>query len=182
MASSSSGRTIRTGSASIARPSTSLRSSRTSGYSRKRSVSQRASSLLASIRSARSNTTSLRSISHPAHSRSGASSWQDSIDVGTMVIVLPWHDPLRVAEEISMLDNMRRDRRVNVGFGRRLARRDFEPFNSRSAKRAAASGKALKSSEVPSRRSASRFRGESYRVAETALRPRPRSAKRCPKV
>ena len=28
------------------------------------------------------------------------------VELGTMVIVLPWHDPLRVAEEIAMLDNM----------------------------------------------------------------------------
>ena len=26
--------------------------------------------------------------------------------LGSMVVVLPWHDPLRVAEEISMLDNV----------------------------------------------------------------------------
>ena len=25
--------------------------------------------------------------------------------LGTMVVVLPWHDPVRVAEEVSMLDN-----------------------------------------------------------------------------
>src|SRR3989449_3816301 len=26
--------------------------------------------------------------------------------LGSMVVVLPWHDPLRVAEEVSMLDNI----------------------------------------------------------------------------
>src|SRR5436305_1447265 len=28
------------------------------------------------------------------------------IQLGSMVIVLPWHDPVRVAEEVAMLDNM----------------------------------------------------------------------------
>ena len=26
--------------------------------------------------------------------------------LGSMVVVLPWHDPMRVAEEVSMLDNL----------------------------------------------------------------------------
>ncbi len=29
-----------------------------------------------------------------------------TIQIGSMVVVLPWHDPLRAAEQISMLDNM----------------------------------------------------------------------------
>jgi len=26
--------------------------------------------------------------------------------LGSMVVVLPWHDPMRVAEEVAMLDNI----------------------------------------------------------------------------
>ena len=28
------------------------------------------------------------------------------IELGSMVVVLPWHDPVRVAEQIAMLDNL----------------------------------------------------------------------------
>ncbi|MDH4074808.1 MAG: LLM class flavin-dependent oxidoreductase, partial [Acidimicrobiia bacterium] len=28
----------------------------------------------------------------------------ERVDFGTMVVVLPWHDPIRVAEEVAMLD------------------------------------------------------------------------------
>ena len=38
------------------------------------------------------------------------------VQLGSMVIVLPWHDPMRVAEEISMLDNMS-DGRMVLGIG-----------------------------------------------------------------
>jgi alkanesulfonate monooxygenase SsuD/methylene tetrahydromethanopterin reductase-like flavin-dependent oxidoreductase (luciferase family) len=44
-----------------------------------------------------------------------------------MVMVLPWHDPMRVAEEISMLDNMS-DGRMILGIGRGLGRVEFEGF------------------------------------------------------
>lgn len=49
------------------------------------------------------------------------------IGLGTMVVVLPWHDPIRVAEEVVMLDNMS-DGRVILGIGRGLGRVEFEGF------------------------------------------------------
>lgn len=50
-----------------------------------------------------------------------------NLGLGTMVIVLPWHDPLRVAEEVAMLDNMSNGR-VILGIGRGLGRVEFEGF------------------------------------------------------
>ena len=48
----------------------------------------------------------------------------ERVEMGTMVIVLPWHDPVRVAEGIAALDNMLGGRRLSIGFGRGLGRRD----------------------------------------------------------
>src|SRR5258707_14952964 len=42
------------------------------------------------------------------------------ISLGTAVIVLPWHDPVRVAEEIALLDVISGGRRT-FGFGRGAA-------------------------------------------------------------
>ena len=47
--------------------------------------------------------------------------------LGSMVVVLPWHDPVRVAEEFVMLDNLSNGR-VVVGVGRGLARVEYEGF------------------------------------------------------
>ena len=47
--------------------------------------------------------------------------------MGSMVIVLPWHDPMRVAEEVSMLDNLS-DGRMILGIGRGLARVEYGGF------------------------------------------------------
>ncbi|MYE46292.1 MAG: LLM class flavin-dependent oxidoreductase [Chloroflexi bacterium] len=48
------------------------------------------------------------------------------IDFGTMVVVLPWHNPIRVAEEVSILDNLLEGRKLTIGVGRGAARREFD--------------------------------------------------------
>ena len=50
-----------------------------------------------------------------------------SIQLGSMVCVLPWHDPVRVAEEVAMLDAMSNGR-VILGIGRGTGRVEFEGF------------------------------------------------------
>ena len=49
------------------------------------------------------------------------------IKLGSMVVVLPWHDPMRVAEEVSMLDHISEGRLI-LGMGRGAGRVEFEGF------------------------------------------------------
>lgn len=49
------------------------------------------------------------------------------VQLGSMVMVLPWHDPTRLAEEIAMLDHLSGGR-VVLGIGRGLGRVEFEGF------------------------------------------------------
>jgi alkanesulfonate monooxygenase SsuD/methylene tetrahydromethanopterin reductase-like flavin-dependent oxidoreductase (luciferase family) len=49
----------------------------------------------------------------------------ETLLLGSMVVVLPWHNPMRVAEEVSMLDNLSNGR-VILGLGRGLGRVEFE--------------------------------------------------------
>src|SRR5262249_61833494 len=51
----------------------------------------------------------------------------ETLGLGSMVVVLPWHDPLRVAEQVTMLDDMSKGR-VILGLGRALGRVEFEGF------------------------------------------------------
>ena len=50
-----------------------------------------------------------------------------TIELGTAAVILPWNDPLRVAEKVSMLDEIA-DGRVRFGMGRGLSRREYAPF------------------------------------------------------
>ncbi len=49
------------------------------------------------------------------------------IDLGTAAVILPWHDPLRVAEGAIVLDLLCKGR-LRLGLGRGLARREFAAF------------------------------------------------------
>jgi alkanesulfonate monooxygenase SsuD/methylene tetrahydromethanopterin reductase-like flavin-dependent oxidoreductase (luciferase family) len=49
------------------------------------------------------------------------------VRVGSMVVVFPWHDPLRVAEQVSVLDHLSGGRLI-LGIGRGLGRVEFEGF------------------------------------------------------
>ena len=49
------------------------------------------------------------------------------IDLGTAAVILPWHDPVRVAEQAVVLDLLCKGR-LRLGLGRGLARREFAAF------------------------------------------------------
>jgi len=50
-----------------------------------------------------------------------------NIELGSMVVVLPWHDPIRVAEQVAVVDHQSNGRML-LGLGRGLARIEFEGF------------------------------------------------------
>jgi alkanesulfonate monooxygenase SsuD/methylene tetrahydromethanopterin reductase-like flavin-dependent oxidoreductase (luciferase family) len=52
-----------------------------------------------------------------------------SIQLGSMVCVLPWHDPLRVAEQVSMLDCLSGGRFI-FGMGRGTGKIEFDGFRT----------------------------------------------------
>ena len=48
-----------------------------------------------------------------------------AVKLGTMAVILPWHDPVRVAEQISVLDTLSGGRLI-LALGRGLGRSEFE--------------------------------------------------------
>lgn len=50
-----------------------------------------------------------------------------NIKLGTGAVILPWNEPLRVAEKISLLDQLNGGRTI-FGMGRGLSRREYEGF------------------------------------------------------
>jgi alkanesulfonate monooxygenase SsuD/methylene tetrahydromethanopterin reductase-like flavin-dependent oxidoreductase (luciferase family) len=51
----------------------------------------------------------------------------ERIQLGSMVVVLPWHHPMRVAEQVVMLDHLSNGRFI-FGIGRGLGRVEFDGF------------------------------------------------------
>lgn len=94
------------------------------------------------------------------------------VELGTAVIVLPWHDPIRVAEQIALLDVMCGGRCL-FGFGRGAASVEYEGFGipmgearPRFAESAQIIVKALRDESFE-------HQGEFYKIARTSIRPRP---------
>jgi alkanesulfonate monooxygenase SsuD/methylene tetrahydromethanopterin reductase-like flavin-dependent oxidoreductase (luciferase family) len=94
------------------------------------------------------------------------------ITLGTAVIVLPWHDPVRVAEQIALLDIMCGGRCI-FGFGRGAASVEYAGFRipmeearPRFVEAAKVVVKAL-TDEV------FEWDGEFFKIPPTSIRPRP---------
>ncbi len=94
------------------------------------------------------------------------------ITLGTAVIVLPWHDPIRVAEQIALLDILCGGRCL-FGFGRGAASAEYAGFRvpmeearPRFVEAAQIVVKALSQDSFE-------HEGEYYRIPRTAIRPRP---------
>ncbi len=94
------------------------------------------------------------------------------VKLGSMVMVLPWHDPVRLAEEVSVLDNLSGGR-VILGIGRGLGRVEFRGFRvamgesrGRFTEYAQALLQGLETGVIE-------FNGEFYKQPRVAVRPRP---------
>ena len=97
------------------------------------------------------------------------------VDLGTMVVVLPWHDPVRVAEELAMLDIMLKGRRLIIGFGRGAARREFEGMRIPMGESADRFMEAQEVVQLALSQERFSYQGSYYQVPETGIRPRPRT-------
>ena len=94
------------------------------------------------------------------------------VRLGSMVVVLPWHDPMRVAEQVSMLDHLSGGRMI-LGLGRGAGKVEFDGFrldmgDSRElfVEYGEALLKGLESGVME-------YHGKHYRQPATAIRPAP---------
>lgn len=96
------------------------------------------------------------------------------VDLGTMVTVLPWHNPVRVAEDVNMLDAfLGAKRNVICGVGRGLGRREY---NGLGIDQNEARGRFDESLQVLTQLLATgqcNFDGEFYKIHGLHLRPQP---------
>lgn len=94
------------------------------------------------------------------------------ITLGTAVIVLPWHDPVRVAEQIALLDIMCGGRCI-FGFGRGAASVEYEGFRIPMGE---ARPRFVEAAEIVVKALANEtfeHQGQHYQIPRTAIRPRP---------
>jgi alkanesulfonate monooxygenase SsuD/methylene tetrahydromethanopterin reductase-like flavin-dependent oxidoreductase (luciferase family) len=95
------------------------------------------------------------------------------IDVGTMVVVLPWHHPLRVAEDITTLQYQLRGRTPFIGFGRGAARREFGQLGFAMGESRDRFDEAVQIVKLALTQESFSFSGKHYTFENVTMRPRP---------
>ncbi len=94
------------------------------------------------------------------------------IALGTSVIVLPWHDPVRVAEQIALLDIMCGGRCL-FGFGRGAASVEYAGFRVPMEE---ARARFVESAQIVVEalsRESFQWDGQFFKIPRTSIRPRP---------
>jgi alkanesulfonate monooxygenase SsuD/methylene tetrahydromethanopterin reductase-like flavin-dependent oxidoreductase (luciferase family) len=94
------------------------------------------------------------------------------ITFGTAVIVLPWHDPIRVAEGIALLDILCQGRCL-FGFGRGAASVEYDGFRVPMGEARPRFAEAAQLIRTALREPEFEWQGEFYRIPRTQIRPRP---------
>jgi alkanesulfonate monooxygenase SsuD/methylene tetrahydromethanopterin reductase-like flavin-dependent oxidoreductase (luciferase family) len=94
------------------------------------------------------------------------------VTLGTAVIVLPWHDPVRVAEEIALLDVLSNGRCV-FGFGRGAASVEYAGFRVAMEEARPRFVEAAKIVVKALTQEVFDHDGEFFKIPATSIRPRP---------
>jgi alkanesulfonate monooxygenase SsuD/methylene tetrahydromethanopterin reductase-like flavin-dependent oxidoreductase (luciferase family) len=95
------------------------------------------------------------------------------IGFGTMVVVLPWHDPVRAAEQLAMLDIYSGDRELTLGFGRGSGRIEYNGFRvsmSESRDRFNEAADIVRMALTQPRFS---YQGKYFQIPDMSIRPQP---------
>lgn len=95
------------------------------------------------------------------------------IGFGSMVMVLPWNDPIRLAGEISLLDNMLAGRELSIGVGRGSAPQEFAAFRTDYAESRERMLEILEILRLALTREFFSYDGKHYQIPETSIRPQP---------
>jgi len=96
------------------------------------------------------------------------------VDLGTMVVVLPWHNPVRVAEDVNMLDAfLGSGRNVICGVGRGLGRREYAGLSIDQNEARGRFDESLQLLKQLLSTGQCNFDGQFYQVHGLHLRPQP---------
>jgi alkanesulfonate monooxygenase SsuD/methylene tetrahydromethanopterin reductase-like flavin-dependent oxidoreductase (luciferase family) len=93
------------------------------------------------------------------------------LGLGTCVIVLPWHHPLRLAEQIAML-SLLSSGELYLGIGRGTARYEFDRLGVDMTRTRSIFGEMLEIIHKGLSGETFAFEGEHYRFPETRIRPK----------
>ncbi len=93
------------------------------------------------------------------------------LDLGTMVTVLPWYEPVHLAHQISVLDNLLQGRKLTLGLGRGAGVREFDAFGIPMGESRARFNEVLAVLRKALTQEWFSHDGEFFKIPETCVRP-----------
>ncbi|AEA24035.1 LLM class flavin-dependent oxidoreductase [Pseudonocardia benzenivorans] len=100
------------------------------------------------------------------------------IDLGTMVTVLPWYEPVQLAHQISVLDNVLKGRGLTLGVGRGAAVREFDGFRVAMDDARIRYNETLDILRLALSQEWFEYQGEHFTIPRTSVRPKFRNPER----
>jgi alkanesulfonate monooxygenase SsuD/methylene tetrahydromethanopterin reductase-like flavin-dependent oxidoreductase (luciferase family) len=99
----------------------------------------------------------------------------ERISFGTIVCVLPWWSPIRLAHQIAYLDIISRGRFETIGIGRGVAKTEFDAVGIPREESRDRFDECLDILELALTRERFSYEGKIFHIPETSIRPQPRS-------
>jgi natural product biosynthesis luciferase-like monooxygenase protein len=101
------------------------------------------------------------------------------IRLGTAVVLVPLHNPVRVAEDFAMLDNLS-DGRLEFGAGRAFLRYEYDSFNISMDESSGRFSEGLEVIEQAWTRDVVNYEGRFFKIRNLPILPRPQQTPRPP--
>src|SRR5262245_25441831 len=99
----------------------------------------------------------------------------ERVDLGSIVIVLPWHHPVDTAHQIAMLDILLEGRHYTIGVGRGVSPREYGPLGIDQGTARQRFDESIDIIKLALTNQSFSYDGEIYKVPEMELRPQTRS-------
>jgi alkanesulfonate monooxygenase SsuD/methylene tetrahydromethanopterin reductase-like flavin-dependent oxidoreductase (luciferase family) len=98
----------------------------------------------------------------------------EKIDVGSIVVVVPWWNPIRLAHEVAMLDILLRGREFKMGVGRGIAPDEYGALGVPQTESRERFRETIEILKLGLTRERFSYDGEIFKIPETSIRPGPR--------
>lgn len=97
-----------------------------------------------------------------------------TLDIGSMLVILPWHNPIRLAEDVAYLQHqLGPDRRYFMGVGRGLARRNYDSMGVDADESRERFNEVFEIVTRALTQEMFSFEGEFFNYENVSIRPRP---------
>jgi alkanesulfonate monooxygenase SsuD/methylene tetrahydromethanopterin reductase-like flavin-dependent oxidoreductase (luciferase family) len=100
----------------------------------------------------------------------------ERLEMGTCVVVLPWNHPLRVAEELAVLDHLLNGRALHIGVGRGSSPSEYRYLGIDQSQASDRFREGVDILRLALRGECFGYDGQYYKLEQATTRPRPRSA------